>query len=241
MDARTRFLLGGIGGLAPIILFLINLDFERYVADASTWTTVGYVVRALLLFALGGFVAYLHEKEETRITLFLVGVSAPSLIAGYLSTSNPSYSPREHSESQSVPVTIRDRSAFTFAFRNAFAEPALPRTSGEVKHFTLPAQNAGSQFVEGLLGVTPRNVWFVIVGSHLSLADAEIQAKNINGKFIGYKANVYAPYQSNPYYAVVIGSHLTQDEAARLRDQAVRDGFPKNSYYKTFPALPPAD
>jgi hypothetical protein len=235
MDTRTRFMLGGIGGLAPIILFLINLDFERYVANATPWTTVGYVLRAILLFLLGGFVAYLHETEEKRITLFLVGVSAPSLIAGYLSTANPSFP-----QVKSTDSTTGKR-ALLFLAPSAFAVSPPPPLADGVKRFTLPSRSAASQFAEGLLGIPPKNVWFVIVGSHLDLSDAKRQAANFNERFKGYKAEVYAPYADSPYYAVVIGAHLTQSEAKAIRDEAVRDGFPRDSYYKTFPGLPPAD
>jgi len=233
MDTKTRFILGGVGGLAPIVLFLINLDFEQYVANATICKTVGYVIRAFLLFLLGGFVAYLHEEEKKRITLFLVGVSAPSLIAGYLSTA--SLSP-----TQSSQPLIPDKEFSLLSFiPNAHAQ-TQPATSDPIKRFTLPPQSAGSEFFEGLLGIRPKNVWFVIVGSHLDMKDAKRQVEGIEQRFKNYRADIYAPYGGNPYYAVVIGAHLTQVEAKSLRDKAVSDGFPKDSYYKTFPGLPSA-
>ena len=240
MNARTRFVLGGLGGLAPIILFLINLDFDRYVADASTWTSVGYLVRAVLLFALGGFVAYLHEKEDKRITLFLVGVSAPSLIAGYISTSSPVYTQYSYGQSRPAPELSGQSAALGLLVRSALAQPTGAAVRAGVKQFSLPPQSVTSQFVEGLIGLAPKNVWFVIVGSHLDRKQAERQAAAINATHDGYLAEVYAPYQQNPNYAVVIGANLTEQAARSLRDQAVRDGLPKDSYYKTFPGLPPA-
>jgi hypothetical protein len=235
MDARTRFMLGGIGGITPIILFLVNLDFERFVHTATTMQTVGYVVRAVLLFLLGGLVAYLHETEKKRLTLFLVGISAPSLIAGYLSTAN-----LNPAQDRSPTLPIGNHAQFFF-LPSAYAQTPTPlTTSDQIKRFTLPPQSEGSQFLEGLLGTRSRHVWFVIVGSHLDVNDARRQASSINQRFKNYQAAIYAPYADNPYYAVVIGAHLTQGEAKTLRDKAVRDGFPKSSYYKTFPGLPPA-
>lgn len=233
MDTKSRFIIGGIGGLAPIVLFLINLDFDRYVTDATTWKTVGYLVRAVLLFLLGGFVAYLHETEKKRITLFLVGVAAPSLIAGYLSTANPN---RAQVIAASTPTKEQ---ALLYFLPSAHAQ-SVPVAPDQLKRFTLPPQNTGSQFLDGFLGIQPKNVWFVIVGSHLDVNDAKKQAQDINQKIEGYQAEVYAPYGDNPNYAVVIGAHLTQSEAKVLRDKAVRDGFPKDSYYKTFGGLPAA-
>jgi hypothetical protein len=241
LDSRTRFFLGGIGGLAPILLFLVNLDFERYIADATTWRTVGYVVRAILLFLIGGFVAYLHDSEKKRITLFLVGVSAPSLIAGYLSTANPSLQQRKTGDTGQNGPVVQFLVSSAFAQAPRPSQTPAPAVREDVRRFTLPPQTASSKFFEGLLGLRPKNVWFVIVASHLNVNDAKKEAATLNQKFPGYHAEVYAPYADNPYYAVVIGAHLTQGEAKALRDRAVHDGLNPKSYYKTFPGLPPPE
>jgi hypothetical protein len=236
MNTKTRFVLGGIGGIAPILLFFINLDFERYVEDATTWKTIGYIVRAVFLFLLGGFVAYLHETETKRITLFLVGVSAPSLIAGYLSTASLNLT-----QGQSSPKP--QKKSLLFLVPSAHAQSPTQERPDGVKRFTLPLQSKGSQFLEGLLGMPPKNVWFVIFASSPNVDKAKEQAATLNKIYkeskMDYKADVYAPYADIPYYTVVIGAHLTQEEAKALRGRAVRDGFPKDIYYRTFRNLPP--
>jgi hypothetical protein len=212
-------------------MFLINLDFERYFFEATTLKTVGYLVRGLILFLVGGFIAYLHEDERKKITLFLLGVAAPSMIAGYISTSN---------QSSTTTSTGRPERSSAILFFIASANAQQDPQSDDIKKFTLPPQSGASQFFDGLLGTTPKNVWFVIAGSYLDLKNAKNQAEHFNTTFKAFRAQVYAPYGDNPYYAVVIGSHLTQHEARKLRDRAVAAGFPKDSYFKTFPALPPA-
>jgi len=234
MDASARFLLGGIGALAPVVLFLINLDFEQYVAEATAWKTIGYIVRTILLFLLGGFIAYLHEKENKRITLFLVGVSAPSLLAGSISTASPN-------ASSASPKAVGQKTVSMLSLiPGANAQAQQSTNESDFKHFTLPPQSNSAEFFQGLFGTSPKNGWFVIASSHLDPTDAKKQADLINSKSKNYHADVYAPYGDNPYYAVVLGANLTQAQAKRLRDQAVTDGFPRDSYYKTFPNLPRA-
>jgi hypothetical protein len=80
----------------------------------------------------------------------------------------------------------------------------------------------------------------VIVGSFTSPDNANKYANSINERFPGYHANVYAPYGDAPYYSVVIGANLTLQEAKVLRDKAVASGLARQTYYKTFPNLPPA-
>lgn len=89
------------------------------------------------------------------------------------------------------------------------------------------------QVYRGLFGATPKNVWFVISGSHPTREAAEKHAAEIRGK--GFPAEVYAPYGNNPYYAVVIGSQMTLSEARQLRLKAIRSGLPKDTYLWTFP------
>jgi hypothetical protein len=80
----------------------------------------------------------------------------------------------------------------------------------------------------------------VIAGSFLSKDSAAAYAKTINERYPAFHAEVYAPYLDNPSYPVVIGAHLTQADAKNLRDRAVNAGLSKQTYYKTFPNLPPS-
>lgn len=231
MKSHVRFLIGGIGGLTPVLMFLINVDFEKYVADATALKTLGYLVRTTVLFLLGGFIAYLHETETKKFTLFLIGLAAPSLIAGYINSAS-------QSASQPGNLTqgkLTNQSSFSL-IPSAYAQDAT--TPLNIKKFTLPKQSPTEEFIQGLTGMSPKNVWFVIVGSHLRIEDAKKQAESANSKFKDFKAEVYAPLGDNPYYTVVIGANLTQSEAKRLRDSAVQAGFPKDSYYKILPASP---
>jgi len=230
-----RFLIGGVGGLAPVLMFLINVDFEKYFTDASTLKMIGYIFRAITLFLLGGFIAYLHDTERKKMTLFLIGLSAPSLVAGYITTAQQ---PPSQTES-ATPAKKNENHAGSLSFFSvAYADDNPMEESKPLKKFTLPQQSPSSQFLEGFVGIAPKNVWFVIVGSYLNLDNAKKQAISINTQFKKYHAEVYAPYGENPYYAVVIGDHLTQVEAKVFRDDAIKDGLPKDTYYKTFPNLP---
>ncbi len=236
MSSKTRFWIGGVGGLAPVIIFLIRVDWEHIIMNVTGPQVAGYCVRALVLFLIGGFVAYLHGDEQKPFKAFELGLAAPALIAGYITAS--SLVP-----AQTAPSVPGARPDASFAIVGvAYAEPQLPDSlSHNLKRFTLPKLSATTQFLEGLIGLTPRHVWFVIVGSHQRLEDARVQADDINRRNRKFKAEVYAPYGDNPCYAVVIGANLTQREARSLRDKAVRQGFPKDSYYKTFPNLPPPE
>jgi hypothetical protein len=206
-------------------MFLATGDFQRFFSNAFGIMGVGYCVRAIILFFIGGFIAWLYPDETARIKVFLLGLGAPALIGGFLSTaSNPTTAPVARAVSSAGFVTA------------VYAQTTM--SADELKRFTMPAPSPVAQFVEGLTGYQPKNVWFVIAGSFLSLDNAKAYAGKINSSFPGFHADVYAPYLDDPSYAVVIGAQLTLGDAKALRDRAVSAGLDKQTYYKTFPNLP---
>jgi hypothetical protein len=227
MTDRERFIIGGVGGLAPVLMFLATGDFHRYFGNEFVGFAVGYCARALILFFIGGFVVCLYREETLRIKAFQLGLGAPAMIAGFLAaTSNPP-----------VPFSLKPNNS-TGTVLVAVLAAQEGSNDSDVKRFTLPEPTAWDQFFGGLTGYRPKNVWFVIAGSFLSVDNAKVCARKINDTFPGFHADAYAPYGDNPYYACVIGAHLTQNEAKILRDKAVNAGLDRQTYYKTFPNLP---
>ena len=51
----------------------------------------------------------------------------------------------------------------------------------------------------------------------------------------GLTAEIFDPYGENPYYAVVIGANLGYKEAQKIRQDAIKAGFSKDTYLWTFP------
>ena len=95
-----------------------------------------------------------------------------------------------------------------------------------------PRVSAVSRLLRGVFGTklqtSEKEIYFVIVGSHKNRDDAARQAEALLKK--NYKAVVYSPYGASDYYAVVIASNVSREEAVSLRDRAVSDGLPKDSY-----------
>jgi hypothetical protein len=156
--------------------------------------------------------------------LFQLGLGAPAMIAGFLSSSAVSL---PFSSASVITVVHAQTSAASIAI--------------EPKRFTAPPPGPFDQFIEGLTGARPDKYWFVIAGSFVSLDRAKAYAQKINSSHPTFHADVYAPYNDNPNYPVVIGANLTQAQAKVLRDKAVNAGLSKQTYYKLFPELPQSE
>ena len=219
-----RFIVGGLGGLAPVFALLVAIDFERNLTDASVAKMFGYAVRVFALFAVGGFIAWLHENEGQMFKLFEIGVGAPALLAGLI-TSN--------SVLQKAPpgpaIGATSSVVSWIPIGSAHAQAVKPVTR-DIKTFSLPPQTGVAGFWEGFVGAKPSNTYYVIAGSHLTYEQARSHAEGINKRVNSFTAQVYAPYGSNPYYAVVIGAQLTSPEASALRKTAITAGLAGDTY-----------
>ncbi len=114
MVSRERFLWGGLGALAPLLVSLTMLDLstlERYVNDLPQTEMqlrlAGYSSRVLLLFVIGGIWACLHRMENDPKKLFQLGIVAPAMITAMINT-NPV------SQDNAEP-TARPTAAITFS------------------------------------------------------------------------------------------------------------------------------
>jgi len=146
----------------------------------------GYGLRTLLLFYLGGLVAFLHKDEHSPFKLFQLGIVAPALITAFINGKNI--------ETPESPTNIGQN--IYHAERITSPAPAPPPASsvrdtiqiGAVKTFRLLQETPSQQLLRGLIDSKPKKVWFVIAGSHVERETAEQQAKEIRVK--GFPAEV---------------------------------------------------
>jgi hypothetical protein len=289
MSRLKRFCIGGAGGLAPVVLFFACVDFQAYMNNAPLATTLGYVVRALALFLIGGFVAYLHNNEDQEFKIFEIGLGAPAVLAGLIATNaansnnnapdkrlaiamppaaeqimpttavaplpsqlpsnlpgaapttmptamptaSPTMTPVAAPAPQAIPEAdsgrphaSRQQWALDWLLPSANAQTAQAQQEqqNQVKQLTVSPKD---QFLQGLLGIKPKNTYYVQAGTHKDLQAAQNQAREINQVNKQLRAEVVQPLPGEPNYAVVLGSNLNKDEAIELRRQAVRSGLPK--------------
>lgn len=222
ISGRQRFLFAGLGGIMPVLLNLIVIDLETLLLSVTWLSVLSYLIRVLALFAIGGLVGWLNRGERDPIKLFQLGIAAPALITAAMNGGRVSLP---------EPVSAPNQPLSWHIISQAHAQ--TPQST--LKRFSLPQETASQQIYRGFLGMLPKNVWFVIAGSFRTQDAAEQRAQEIRRRYPGFSAEVYAPYGGNPYYAVVIGALLTQEEARNLQQKAISAGFPKDTYLWTFP------
>ena len=230
MKTQNKIFIGGLGALTPIILNLLVIEFEVLLLKLTLFAILGYLIRVIVLFYLGGLIAYLHKDENSPVKIFELGIVAPALITAMLNAGQIDV------PKTTLPTEGSATSSIMF-ISSAYAQPLLPQdtTKTELKKFSFPQETRVQQFWRGLIGSSPRRVWFVIVGSHLKLEDAQKQVQQILRKTKDFKPEVYAPYGDNKNYAVVIGANLALIDARQVKKKAIDAGLPEDMYLWTFP------
>jgi hypothetical protein len=89
MSNIIRFSIGGLGGLLPVLASLVAVDLASFASiidnhGITEGLVIGYVVRTVGLFALGGIMATLNSEVKTPLALVQIGIAAPALVTSYL-------------------------------------------------------------------------------------------------------------------------------------------------------------
>lgn len=225
MDFKQRVILGAIGGITPYLVTLLSIDFKSAVLSYEVLDWVGLIVRCFILTFLGSLVAYLHKAENEPFKLFQLGLAAPALLATFINGGA--------GNNEALPSPVKAGNYTISVFREAVAEDGTYVNSGMLRE---PKVSGASRFFRGLFGTklktTEGETYFVIVGSHKQYEQAKKQADNLENK--NYKAEVFNPYGLSKYYGVVIASNVSREEAIHLRDKAIADGLPSDSYIWTY-------
>jgi hypothetical protein len=217
LTTRRKCLIGGLGALTPIILNLLVVDLQTTFKALTALVLIGYLIRVMILFYLGGLVAYLHKDEKSILKLFELGIVAPALITALMNGTTNLKSSNVLASTQPAAVTagITD-----FFIPTAYAQVEQQT----VKVYKPTEESVTSQLWRGISGTQNENVWYVVVGTYRlnELQKARDLARNINQKST-FKADVY---KNDKYYAVVIGANLELQQAKRLQQKATNEEIP---------------
>lgn len=83
-------------------------------------------------------------------------------------------------------------------------------------------------------GTLPSGMWRVVAFTYNYQEQAEHKARTINDKHPDLEANVFSPKGSRPPFLVTVGPATDRASAFRLRDKAVAEGLPRDTYAQNY-------
>ncbi len=181
MGTGQKILVGGIGGVIPVFMNLVVIDWGKVLAatDFDAFVVIGWAVRVTALFSLGAFWVWLHKNEHEPLAVFQLGMLAPMAITALLNAHNVETSTKEQLPKPDIRPSVEGAAPrngvpapdslgwlpFTYAFTTSAAH-ASSQAAGEITGkdgaamVLVPAgefimgtsESAYSRFVRGLLG-----------------------------------------------------------------------------------------
>ncbi len=166
LKSWERWLYGGLGAMAPLAVIGATTDTVAVFSTITLVVAIAWTVKCAILFAIGGFVAFLHKTEGDNWKCFLIGISAPALITTGLSGT----AARINSPASNAELGF---------FSRAFAAPN-PETEAAAKRIkVIPIaglkEGVAEQIKRGLFGVDPP-LSLVVVSAEASEAAARTVA-----------------------------------------------------------------
>lgn len=148
MKTSTRFLWGGVGALVPILLSLAVADIDKLMSYLSEEhiKMVGYALRALALFAIGGIWVVAQGSIRDIGKAIQIGVAAPAAITVWISGANLDMERQQSKAEPHVAALATSPAAPTIRMRGTSAPPPRPSTP------TRPPKSPFETFIDGVLG-----------------------------------------------------------------------------------------
>jgi hypothetical protein len=236
-ERKTALIVGAISGGAPLVVNLVGVDAALIIENFHFKIFIGYLIKAAGLMILGGLIVFINSEEDLK-KAFQLGIMAPAIVIGALNANNLNDAKNEmHTLQQELEAPAN----------NAFL---LPDPTSEAHGGTIISSLIGIAYAKDKTPVEAKkgehnkpsnlrliwygisgnisNGWFVIVGSHKDEAAAERQVEKLKAK--GYDARVYPPFGSNQNYGVIIGAYMTLEDARKLKEAAIKNGLPNDTY-----------
>jgi hypothetical protein len=217
LTTGRKIMIGGLGALTPILLNLVVVDLKTIFASMTALVLLGYLIRVVLLFYLGGLVAYFHKEEKKALKLFELGIVAPALLTALINGANvQNANLRAGTTPAAATAGLMD-----FFIPTAYAQTKDP----EVKTYKRPEEGVAAQLWRGLSGSRDEQVWFVVAGTYKT---SELQKAHELVQRIKQSSPDFNPeiYGNDQYYAVVIGAGLSRSEANARMQKATEAKIP---------------
>jgi hypothetical protein len=107
MSRTEAFLLGGFGGLLPILVSALSVDLSPIIDHPDILTIgnyVGYAIRVVVLIVLGGAMALLNSEVRQPLAIVQLGIAAPALVTSVINAAPAKPLPVQHAYMSFISV-----------------------------------------------------------------------------------------------------------------------------------------
>jgi hypothetical protein len=228
LKSWERWIYGGVGAMAPLAVVAATTDTVAVFSTLTVVVAVAWTAKCIILFGIGGFVAFLHKTEADTWKCFVIGISAPALITTGLSGT-----------AARINAPAPQASLGIFSSAEAAPSPETLAAGSRIKvvPISVLAEGVAEQIKRGLFGIDPP-LSLVVVSAEAS----ESAARAVAGEVARYSdcpavtrnfkvaaPIIYADQRSSRFVVAVQFADRNEAGAyARMLDRATpsRDAAP---------------
>jgi hypothetical protein len=169
-----------------------------------------------------------HQSASKRKPLMIGGFAMLLLLAVFALWAMLHHSHHTQDAAAQNPVVVVSPETET----PRKSPPVAPLPVAKPKAAPTPAAIESSPSSAG--PASPAGMWRVVVFTYNFQDQAEHKARTINEKHPDLEASVFSPKGSGAPYLVTLGNATDRASAFRLRDKAVQEGLPKDTYAQNY-------
>lgn len=109
-----------------------------------------------------------------------------------------------------------------------------PETTTRRKPAAVPPPPAAKPAAVAPAAASPKGMWRVVAFTYNYQDQAEHKARTINESHSDLQASVFSPKGSGAPFLVTLGSATDRASAFQLRDKAIQEGLPKDTYAQNY-------
>lgn len=204
MTARDRIAIGGLGGVAPVLVNLIVVDMVSSLAGFTLIVGLAYAVRVLAMVGAGAIAGWLHEDEVKPTKVFQLGMVAPALLTGMMNGAALRMDAVKHEAAHT-------QTSWSF-FVPLHAQVAAAA-------FQLPQETVGQQVMRGVFGITSEvKDWVLQVEAVRTEQEARLVYGVLTRSFPSLRFVIFRPSAGIDAWLVTVGEQMTQQEAAAAKE-----------------------
>jgi hypothetical protein len=142
VPSKMRFLYGGAGGMAPVLVSLALADAQVLMDKLEEpYFLAAFAFRTLALFAIGGVWAWMHATEWDPRKLFQLGIVAPAMILGMIHATAPASTDTAESSAEGWGLSF-----------SIVSTAHAAHLAGHETSETVEEPSPAEQIIKGLLG-----------------------------------------------------------------------------------------
>jgi len=220
---RDRIVWSSLGALAPIILSLLDIDFNALLESLSVGALLGTVAQIAVYTFSAIVVVHFYPDEHSKSKLFHLGLAAPAFLAAIIGQAGPTTTTVVTNPTNVLAPLV----SVAHAQSSSDLCRAALREGYDVKTVTPDEPGFVEQFVRGFTGQKPRGEHYVVIDSFTTAQQADIAKRELSSYRKGFIlcGDFDLSEDADEPFVLMLGTGFLENEAQEIKEEVEDFGY----------------